>query len=124
MPDPAVDKFGRLIVTRLRDRAIDFYDLAARGHWKSPGLRRLQAGLAKMTPAQLAVVRECMVRTIDTAMHDFLVAMEEASGPENGVAVLVDGRDVVEASETLHGEQFGPDGWIARFGKHPEAAGE
>ena len=50
MAHPAVDKFGALIVNRLRDNAIEHFDLLAKQHWKAPAVLPLQAELASLTP--------------------------------------------------------------------------
>jgi len=124
MAHPSVDKFGKLIVTSLRDRAIDFFDLLAKSHWKTPGLQRLQSDLRTFTPAQLAIVRRCIMQSIDHGMHDFLFALVEAHECGQSVEIVVNGENVVPLSDGLHGEQFTDDGWIARFGKHPELPDE
>jgi len=115
---PAVDKFGKLVVTQLRDRAIDFFDMAAKGKWKSPGIQSLQTQLAKLSPNEIALIRRCVVEAVDHGMHDMLFALVEAH--DDGIEVIVDGENVVELSDGLHGEQFSDNGWIAKFGKHPE----
>jgi len=119
MTHPAVDKFGKLLVTQLRDNAIDFFDLAARGHWRAPALQELQQELAQQSPDQIDLIRRCVIQAVDHGIHDFLVGLVEANEFDD-VRVLVDGENVVELSDGLHGEPFTEDGWIAKFGKHPE----
>lgn len=113
---PEVDKFGKLVVTQLRDSAIDFYDGLAKAHWKSQSHQQLQADLATLTAAQRDIARGCVVACVDTAMHDFLFALTES----NDFAIEVDGKNIIDLSDGLHGEPYTEDGWIAKFGKHPE----
>lgn len=122
MSHPAVDRFGRLVVTRLRDAAITHHDLAVKRHWKAPALQNLQSDLAALSPEQRQVVRRCVIDALDTGMHDFLFALQEMHG--HGVEILVDGENVAALSDGLHGESFSEDGWIARFGKYPEGTGD
>ncbi len=49
---PAANKFVEFIVKNLWDKAIQFHDLLARGHWKAPALQQLQKDLAALTPKQ------------------------------------------------------------------------
>ncbi|QDT01339.1 hypothetical protein [Adhaeretor mobilis] len=121
MAHPAVDKFGKIVVTKLRDNAIDFFDLASQGHWRAPSLQNLQRELADQTPEQIDLIRRCVIQAIETGMHDFLFALVEANDFEN-VHVMVDGVNVADESDGLHGEQFTEEGWIAKFAKHPEGS--
>lgn len=121
MPHQAVEKFGRLIVKALRDGAIGFIERAVKGQWKAPSLHRLQSDLASLTPEQREVVRRCLVRAIDTGLHDFLFALVEVNDRDQGVEVIVDGQNVVELSDGLHGEPF-VDGWIAKYSQFPESS--
>jgi hypothetical protein len=120
MAAPEVDKFGQLLVTKLRDTALDFFEGLALGHWKSPSLKRLQAGLAGLSPRQHELVRRCVVACVDRGVHDFLFALGESHDSDSGIQIVVDGRDIAELSDGLQGEPHGEHGWIAKFGKHPE----
>ena len=115
------ERFGRLLVEKLRDNAIGLYDGLANGHWKAPALQRLQDELAELTPEQRDLVRRCLIAAVDNGLHDFLFALGEAHDSQAGIAILVDGVNIAEQSDGLHGEPFGSDGWIAKFSKYPEA---
>ena len=78
MAHPAVNKFGELIITRLRDNAIEQYDGLAQNRWKAPALQQLQAELASLTDEQRSIVRRCVISAVDTGMHDFLFGLVEA----------------------------------------------
>jgi hypothetical protein len=116
---PQADKFGKLLITKLRDSAIDFYDGLARGHWKVAEDQDLQTELARLTEGQRATIRRCVVAALDCGLHDFLFALNNAQDSGGEIAVVVDGQNVAKQSDGLHGELYGQDGWIARFGKHP-----
>jgi hypothetical protein len=81
---------------------------------------QLQTDLAELSLKQRDVVRRCVISAIDTGLHDFLFGLMEAHDFEKGIEVLADGKNVVELSDGLNGEQFSEAGWIARFGNHPE----
>ena len=61
-------------------------------------------------------MRRCVIEAIDHGMHDFLFALVDAHDFNKGIEVLVDGQNIVELSDGLHGEPF-VNGWIAKFGK-------
>ena len=116
MAHPAVDKFGALVTRQLRDNSIDHFDrLAAQLH-KAPSLLDLQRRLSELPDDVQALVRDCVVSCVDTGLHDFLFGLVESHDADAGIAVIVDGTNIVDASDGLHGEQFTDDGWIARFG--------
>ena len=55
---------------------------------------------------------------ITGALHDLLFALHEENVFKNRIHLLVDGYDIVNISDGLHGEQFGDNGWIERFSKY------
>ncbi|MEZ0229276.1 MAG: hypothetical protein ACAI25_11675, partial [Planctomycetota bacterium] len=113
-PKP-LDKFGQFVMLNLRDPAIHEVDGLLKGTWKAPSLQRLQRSLAKLTPAQKKLVRRCVQECIDSATHAFLFSLQERADFENDMQLTVDGRNVVELSDGIHGEAHGREGWIARF---------
>jgi hypothetical protein len=119
---PQVNKFGKFIVTKMRDKAIDFFEGLAAQHWKSPSTLRLQADLAKLTKKQQSIIRRCLIASIDEGLHSFLFALGEAHDFNQVIGVTVDGVNVAEPDQTdgLHGEMFGEKGWIAQFSKYPD----
>ena len=123
MAAPEVDKFGELMITKLRDRTLDFFDGLASSRWKSPSTLQLQAELAALSPEQRAVARRCVVASIDSGVHDFLFALVECHDFNSGISVIVDGKDVVDLSDGLHGEPWSDEGWIAKYSKHPAGRG-
>jgi hypothetical protein len=110
-------------MTKLRDPAIDFYDGLARGHWKAADDQAIQAALAQLTEEQRTLVRECVTRALDYGIHSFLFQLGVAYDNEGWIAVMVDGCNIVEQSDGLLGEPFGPDGWLAMYSKHLAASG-
>ncbi len=100
----------------LRDKMLHDLEMLLSGGWKAPGLQELQTKLSGLTDAQKQTVRELAERLTTAGMHDLLFAISDSGG---AVRVLVDGQDVAELSDGLHGEIFGADGWITRFSKYP-----
>ena len=116
MSHPAVDKFGALLMCQLRDNSIIHFDRLASQQHKAPVLLDLQRRIAKLPEEVQAVVRDCVISSVDAGIHDFLFALVESHDADRGIAVVVDGTNIADASDGLHGEQFTDDGWITRFG--------
>src|SRR5262245_49357678 len=112
--DP-LEQFGQFVMAKLRDRAIEHHDLLADGYWKAPSLRQLQTDLKTLSKEQLLIVRRCVVNAIDTAIHDFLFALQELGDFDNDIRVMAQGQDIAELSDGLHGEPFADDGWFAKY---------
>lgn len=74
-----------------------------------------------MTEEDKAVMRAVVVESLDNAIHDFLFGLVEATDFQSGIELYVDGANVVNESDGLHGEIFGEDGWVCRFSSHPPA---
>jgi hypothetical protein len=115
---PQADRFGAFVIASFRDEALDFFDGLARGHWKSTRVQELQAALTAMTPEQRAVVRRCVLASIDAGLHEFLFALTEGHDREGSISVLVEGLNVANQSDGLHGELYGDSGWLVRHSKH------
>ena len=116
---------GAFLVTNLRDQALHCFDNLSIGKWKAPALKKLQSDMAKMSDAQREIARRAIVECVDSAIHDFLFALQQEADFDNRIIINVDGIDVVKASQGIHGEPYGDDGWFAKYskyGSHPDIA--
>ena len=75
MPAMPLDHFGQLLMTNLRDRGIACAEGLIAGQWTAPDLQDLQTALAQLPPEQTASVKACVVRSLDSAIHDFLFTL-------------------------------------------------
>ncbi|KGE18398.1 hypothetical protein [Paenibacillus wynnii] len=116
----AIDKFGQVIMTDLRDNTIDFFEALVRGNWKAPGLQRLQSELGELNENQIGLVRRILIRSMDTGIHDFLFKLQEQADFDNDIEIKVQGIDIIQASDGLHRELFTEDGWFANYSKYGE----
>ena len=88
-------------------------------------LQDLQAALSDLTPEQLEVTRRAVQRVVDSAIHDFLFALQEEHDASGPLEVRVNGEAIAATSDGLHGEPYSDEGWFARFsrfGRPPENA--
>ena len=83
-----------------------------------PRRHHLRNDLARLTPEQRDTARRAVIEALDHGLHDFLLALSESPAVGAGIAVVVDGRNVAEQSDGLHGELFGDSGWFAKFSRH------
>lgn len=116
-----LDKFGKFLVENLRDKGIDFAENLLKNHWKAPDLKEMQAELQSLSEKQKTIVRQAIAQTIDTAIHDFLFALQEEAEFENDIQILVDGENIVDLSDGIHGETYGKNGWYAKFSNFEQA---
>lgn len=109
-----LDKFGKFLVENLRDKGVNFAELLLEGHWKAETFLSLKNKLGKLTDAEIEAVKKVVIATMDSAIHDFLFALQEQSE----IQILSDGENVVELSDGIHGEQFSDEGWFAKYSKY------
>ena len=112
-----VDKFGKFIVENLRDKGIDFAEGLLRKHWKAPSLLDMQNEIANLNDTQKTAFIKAVTETIDGAIHDFLFALQEQADFDNDIQILVDGQNIVELSDGIHGEAYSSDGWYEKYSK-------
>lgn len=118
-----LEKFGQFVIGEFRDKAIEQHLLMQEGHWKTPAVQELQRAIVDLSTEQKALLLRVVVDVVDTALHDFLFALQDANDREVGIAVFVDGVNVAEASGMLNGEHLGEDGWIRSYSRYPDLGG-
>lgn len=116
--DESLDKFGNLIVENLRDKQIDWFRGLIQGKWRSQESKELHDKLSKLTQEEKQVVADVLEKVLEKSMHDFLFAVQESNDIDSGLKVFMDGENVAELSDDLHGEIFTEDGWIERFSRY------
>ncbi|MHC5020719.1 MAG: hypothetical protein ACYTGX_11515 [Planctomycetota bacterium] len=122
--EAALDYFGKVLMERLRDRAVADWDrTVARTGADTASQRRLWDAVESIPKEHRPMVREAVIEAIDSAIHDWLAQLEWESTSKLGrIKVMVDGLDVSECSdavrEALHYETTGDESWCARFSAH------
>ncbi len=111
-----LERFGRLLMERVRDEAIYKFDATVRGDLRSARAKDMTKKLERFDEDDLRLVREIVLRTVDEVLHNVLFFFEESyeldvtCSSEGGSPV-----SLVECSDGLAGELYTEDGWIARF---------
>ena len=115
----AVEKFGKLVIECFKDNAVDTFEwfLTDRG---APDLNRVLSARIKDIPDETKdALRDCVIQSVMTGVHDFLHGLEVAQDFGEGIEVTVDGINIVQASDGLNYEIFGEDGFDAKFSNYP-----
>jgi hypothetical protein len=115
MATTPLEDFGRLLITRVRDEAIEQWDMILDGRMKDEDSQRLHREL-RSQPAVAEALARRVPEIVDTTLHHLLWTLEQA----RSIEVTVHGsegsvREISKESDGLPGELYGPDGWIARF---------
>jgi hypothetical protein len=116
----ALDAFGSLVSTSLRDAALRRAEALVSYSLKAPSTQALQTALQAFTPQQLDTLRSVVRNSIDAGIHEFLFKLQELSGDTGSVSVLVNDQDVANLSDGLHGEPYSAQGWYSRYSAFSE----
>ncbi len=121
--DQILEKFGQILISEVRDEAIDKYQMIAAGTMKSVPAIELHNKLNNFTEDQLSIIRQVVVGSIDDVVHNFLWMLEQH---EDDIDIFCSEdedstkENVRELSDGLSGEVYTDDGWIAKFSNHKE----
>lgn len=113
-----VDKFGKFIIDHLRDRSIHTADLYLSGKLLGPGDKELCERLKGLSDEQRILFRDTILAVVDNSIFVFLRSLQESHDFNDGIQVLVDGKDVALESNMLHGEIFD---WETKYSKYPSS---
>lgn len=115
-----VDTFGKVLIEKFRDDGMRYFDNLLQG--RAPiDARQLSTRLSEMfTEEQKQLLLSAFADAIDVSMHDFLFALQVAHDFNEGIEVLVDGKNIAKESDDLQGEPWGDYGWIKKFSAFPE----
>jgi len=121
--DEILQKFGQLLISEVRDEAINKYEMIAAGTMKSEPAKELHSKFTNFTEGQISIVRQFVVSSIDDVVHNFLWMLEQH---EDDIDLLCskddssDKENVRKLSDGLSGEIYTEDGWIAKFSNYKE----
>lgn len=119
--DKLLEKFGQILMTEVRDEAIEKYEMIVSGRMKSTPAIEFNKKLSALSDDQLSLIREVVVNSIDDVIHNFLWMVEQH---EDDVELIcsegASKANMNEVSDGLSGEIYTDDGWIALFSKYKE----
>src|SRR5262245_49878031 len=119
MTEDVLDIVGKLLMVRIRDKAINDWNMILDGSMKGALTETVRKEIAGANSTTEAL--ECIVpRVVDSVLHHLLWTLEQEEWIN--VSVEVDGEttsSIREISDGLAGELYTEDGWIARFSQYP-----
>ncbi len=115
----ASDLFGELLMSRVRDTQIQFWDQTLVGETRHANYQQVYEALSQSIDAQqLASIRDLIPYVVDNVIAHFLGMLEARK--EIDIAVHLEGQTVPnlrKVTEGLESALYGEDGWIAKFSK-------
>jgi len=110
-----LERIGKFLMTNFRDSALSSLDTLTSNNAKAPSLQKLQLEISNLSEEQKEILRRVCTHVLDSGLHDFLFAIQEASENNEGIEILVDGEDIAKKSDGLQGELYSEDGWIHKY---------
>jgi hypothetical protein len=119
--DELLEKFGQILMSEVRDKAIEKYEMIATGALKSIPAMELNKKLSSFSDEQLSIVRQVVASSIDDVIYNFLWMLEQheddidltCSEDEDSTK-----ENVRNISDGLSGELYTEDGWIEKFSNY------
>jgi hypothetical protein len=117
MSDKALDFFGQLLMTKVRDEAIWDWKMIISGQMKGEKSENVRRAW-KWPPEDKALFLSLLPEIVDRVLHDLLWMFEQNEHVRIAVDLPDDNVENLNAiSDGLAGELYSEEGWIARFSK-------
>lgn len=113
-----LDYFGEFLMTRVRDEAIEQWDMTLHGKMKDPESKEYAKAFKAMASDSRAIVESLIPKIVDTTLHHLLWALEQDE--QISLTVEAGGKTIKrlqDESDGLSGETQGANGWVAKFSK-------
>lgn len=117
MSQAALDKFGRLLMTRVRDEAVSDWKMMIDGRMKGESAERVRELLHNLSEVDKELLFQIIPGVVDTVLHHFLWTTEQESDLQVGIKMEDRIEDLRDISDGLPGELYTDEGWIARYSK-------
>jgi hypothetical protein len=118
MSKVALDMFGRVLMSKVRDEAISDWKMIVDGRMKGEFAAKSRRALVSFSEDQRRAFLSLVPEVVDTVLHHLLWMLEQEDNIRVGVTsfneIVPDLRDV---SDGLAGELPSDQGWIARFSR-------
>ena len=113
----ALEEFGKLLMNRVRDKAIWHCDSLVKGHLKGEKAEKLRQAVGQHSEQEQEKIHKLIPEFVDSVLHYFLLLIEDT--PDLKLAYrreqVSEFTDVGLESDGLAGELYGPSGWIAKY---------
>ncbi len=117
MADMALDTFGELLITKVRDKAILEWRMIMSGHMKGEHTASVLKA-REWSPETKALFLSLVPEIVDTVLHHFLWTFEQNEHIRIAMELPDEKVESLSAiSDGFPGELYSEEGWIARFSK-------
>lgn len=116
--DPILDEVGKLFVSNFVDKPLDTFHSQVAGKGRAPDLQAYRRALGQLDSRTIKLMEHAIRESLVQGIHDFLFALKQRTEFENDIHLLVNGKNIVDLSDGIHGELFTEDGWLSRFSKY------
>ena len=118
MSQTMLEKFGELLIHKVRDKAINDWEMILNGKMKGTRAAQIRNLISGYSLEQLEILKELIPQVVDTTLHHLLWTIEQL----DILKILLSDKegttcDIKEVSDGLPGELYGDLGWIKRFSK-------
>jgi hypothetical protein len=113
MTSKFLDIFGEIIMKKVRDEAINQWEMTIQGKMKSEESQNIHNLISSSGQSEL--INDLVPKIVDTTIHHLLWALEQVEAIDVSIYsgnILV---SIKEISDGLAGELYTEDGWINRF---------
>jgi len=77
MDTTPLDEFGRLLMTKVRDKAIDEWDAMIDGRMKGDTAKKVGKDLKSFSEEERAILKRLVPEIVDTALHHLMWTLEQ-----------------------------------------------
>ena len=116
-----LDQFGTEFILRIRDAAIEEYQMVKSGEMNSVSAKKIFKHFSSFSEEQKKKIDAIVLDSMEMMLHKFLFYFEENDNwaiVEKGPAENSGLSHLAEVSDGLSGELYSDDGWIAKFSKY------
>jgi hypothetical protein len=108
-----IEDFGEMVIHSVVDAVFNLYDHDLKRSVKSEASETEMCELlAKLSPAEVGVLKKIALSAIKTTTHYFLWQAEQKK-----LDIVFQDANVADLSDGLSGELYLEDGWFAHFSK-------
>lgn len=117
MSQAALDKFGQLLMSKVRDESVIDWKMMIDGRMKGESAEKVRELLRNLTDADKKLLLQLIPGVVDTVLHRLLWTTEQQSDLKVGIRMEDGIEDLRDISDGLPGELYTDKGWIARYSK-------
>ena len=120
MSNASLDDFGKFVITNFYEKGMDHLKMLCEQKYKVD--KNLQKQIKGLGDTGVEILEKTCMSTLDTALHDFLFALQDSFDRGSKFHFIVGDTNVAENSDGLNGELYGETGWYRRYSKYGDPA--